>query len=156
MPWLLLFLSLSLVAWLDSGEQSRTPNASHMHANLRVFAVDPGRWSNLKSMCLQTKQRKSEKTCAEEQPGGGLNAAINTDIKFSSRDNGPGVRGGETFLSLSSTVLLFHVTSGTAVSFSYHMVAGLHPGMCHVPVAPPPSAASFTLCLIILTMTNVV
>lgn len=87
-------------------------------------------------MCLQTKQRKSEKTCAKEQPGGGLNAAINTDIKFSSRDNGPDVGGGETFLSLSSTVLLFHVTSGTAVSFSYHMVAGLHPGMCHVPVAP--------------------
>lgn len=129
--------SLSFVMWFDSGEQSRTPNVSHMHANLRVFTVDPGRWSNLKSMCLQTKQRKSEKTCVKEQPGGGLNAAINTDIKFSSRDNGPDVGGGETFLSLSSTVLLFHVTSGTAVSFSYHMVASLHPGMCHVPVAPP-------------------
>lgn len=82
----------------------------------------------------QTEEER-ENVC-KRAAGGGLNAAINTDIKFSSRDNGPDVGGGETFLSLSSTVLLFHVTSGTAVSFSYHMVAGLHPGMCHVPVAP--------------------
>lgn len=49
--------SLSFVVGSDSEEESCTPNASHMYANLRVFTVDPGRRSNLKSMCLQTKQR---------------------------------------------------------------------------------------------------
>lgn len=47
---------------------------------------------------------------------------------------------GETFLGdLSSPVLSFLVSAGTAVSFSCHTELGLQPGMCRVAPSLPSS-----------------
>lgn len=86
-----------------------------------------------------------------EQPEG-LPAVIGTDRRSALPREQTSERGDIPQLAQFTPLLLFEVSPRTAGSFSYHTVAGLQPGMCHVPVTP---SHFVYLVLIIPRMTKV-
>lgn len=86
---------------------SRAPHATHMRAD---FAVDAGRRLTLKRACLQTKQRGSARKCVQKSSPKGLKPGRNPEGEsFLAETTRPEVRERMAFLSVSTTLLLFHV-----------------------------------------------